>query len=207
MGSIHDVVGGAACIHRASAVGARRCPHRLLRGVVGCDRPGVNRDETGAGPAFFPYAGLVRRARRIADMSQREMAKEVGISQATINRIERNALVPSLRVLFRIFDVAGLSLVVVESTGEVVLPMVDWTDALDGAERRYPSHLDTIIDPQLGEWWGDRYGLVRPPETFYRDRSLRDEQRRRSQWEVRVKKYRHVPPPPLPRDYWKPRVG
>ncbi|GAB3371556.1 hypothetical protein GCM10027452_31140 [Micromonospora halotolerans] len=36
---------------------------------------------------------------------------------------------------------------------------------------------------------------VRPPETFYRDRAYRDALRRRSQWEVRVAKYRGVPPP------------
>jgi hypothetical protein len=33
------------------------------------------------------------------------------------------------------------------------------------AERRYPAHLDTVLDPAPGEWWGDRYGLARPPET------------------------------------------
>lgn len=136
-------------------------------------------------------------------MSQREMARAAGLSQATVNRVERGDLVPSLAVLVEVFAVAGLSLAVVDAKGEVVLPMIDWADAKDGAERRYPSHLDTIIDPQLGEWWGDRYGLVRPPETFYRDRSLRDQQRRRSQWEVRGNKYRNVPPPRMPRGYWK----
>ncbi|WP_431909905.1 hypothetical protein [Micromonospora carbonacea] len=40
------------------------------------------------------------------------------------------------------------------------------------------------------------YGLARPPETFYRNRSYRDAMRRRSRWEVRVAKLRHVPPPP-----------
>jgi transcriptional regulator with XRE-family HTH domain len=160
-------------------------------------------NEAHAEPAPFPCAGLVRRARRIADMSQREMARAAGISQATVNRIERGSLVPSMEVLMRIFDVADLALAVVDAKGEVVLPMVDWADACDGAERRYPSHLDTIIDPQPGEWWGDQYGLVRPPETFYRDRALRDQQRRRSQWEARPAEYRNVPPPPMPRGYWE----
>ena len=44
--------------------------------------------------------------------------------------------------------------------------MRDWEDTRDGAERRYPSHLDTILDPEPGEWWADIYGLARPPETF-----------------------------------------
>jgi hypothetical protein len=79
--------------------------------------------------------------------------------------------------------------------------MQTWDETLDGAERRYPAHLDTILDPKYGEWWGDVYGLVRPPETFHRDRARRDAQRRRSQWEVRVAKHRGEPPPP-PSEEW-----
>jgi transcriptional regulator with XRE-family HTH domain len=150
----------------------------------------------------LPVSGLVRRVRRLADMSQRELAVAAKVAHTTIGRIESGALVPSLVVFDRILAVADLQLVVVGADGRVVLPMVDWDDARDGAERRFPSHLDTIIDPRPGEWWADQYGLVRPPETFQRDRAARDLQRRRSQWEVRVAKYRHVPPPPTPRHYW-----
>jgi len=49
-----------------------------------------------------------------------------------------------------------------------------------------------------GEWWADDYGLARPPETFYRDRRLRDAMRARSQWEVRVAKLRNSPEPRRP---------
>jgi len=66
------------------------------------------------------------------------------------------------------------------------------------AAMRYPSHLDTILDPVAGEWWADDYGLARPPETFYRDRRLRDAMRARSQWEVRVAKLRNSPEPRRP---------
>ena len=149
--------------------------------------------------------GLVRRVRRIADMSQRELAKAAKVSHPTIGRIESGALMPSLTVFYRILAVADLWLVVVAANGRVILPMVDWDEARDGAERRYPSHLDTIIDPKPGEWWGDQYGLVGPPETFARDRARRDAQRRRSQWEVRVAKYRHAPRPPIPPGYWTSR--
>ena len=68
-------------------------------------------------------------------------------------------------------------------------PMKDWRDTRDGAERRYPSHLDIILDPRPGDWWADQYGLTAPPETFRRDRAVRDMQRKRSQWEVRVAKF------------------
>ena len=97
----------------------------------------------------------------------------------------------------RILAAAGLHFVVVDDKGRIVQPMAEWGDTRDGAERLYPAHLDTILDPEAGEWWGDIYGLVRPPETFWRDRAARDAQRRRSQWEVRVAKHRYDPPPPL----------
>jgi transcriptional regulator with XRE-family HTH domain len=145
--------------------------------------------------------GLVRRARRIADLSQREMGKAAATASSTIGKIEAATLTPSVRLLQRIMAVAGLHLVVVDGDGAVVLPMGDWDDTRDGAERRYPSHLDTILDPEPGEWWADQYGLMRPPETFYRDRERRDIQRARSRWEVRVAQLRSVPPPPWPRDY------
>jgi transcriptional regulator with XRE-family HTH domain len=146
----------------------------------------------------YPAGGLVRRARRIADLSQRELARRTGLSPSTVARIETGEIAPSLEVMQRILDAAGLSLVVVDRDGHVVQPMRDVADIHDGADRRYPAHLDTILDPRPGEWWADQYGLARPPETFYRDRRRRDALRALSQWEVRVKLYRGAPPPPDP---------
>jgi transcriptional regulator with XRE-family HTH domain len=144
----------------------------------------------------WPAAGIVRAVRRRADASQRELARRAGVHASTIGRIEAGTLVPSIAMLCRIIAVAGCRLAVVDESGRVLRPMRDWADTRDGAERRYPSHLDTILDPEPGEWWADIYGLARPPETFYRNRAVRDAMRRRSQWEVRVAKYRGVPPPP-----------
>ena len=137
-------------------------------------------------PDDFDVVGLVRTVRRRADLSQRELATRAGLSASTVNRIEAGALVPSIAVLRRLLAVADLDLVPVDRDGHLVRPMLDHRDDLrDGAERRYPSHLDTILDPRYGEWWGDRYGLARPPETFHRSRERRDVQRRRSRWETR----------------------
>ncbi|MEU9507661.1 helix-turn-helix transcriptional regulator [Micromonospora sp. NPDC048170] len=144
----------------------------------------------------WPAAGIVRAVRRHASLSQRELARWAGVNHSTVGRIEAGRLVPSILLLRRILGVAGFRLAVVDEFGRVLKPMRDWQDTRDGAGRRYPSHLDTILDPEPGEWWADVYGLARPPETFYRNRRVRDAMRRRSQWEVRVAKYRSVPPPP-----------
>lgn len=142
-------------------------------------------------------SGLVRRVRRSADLSQRELAERTGLAPSTIARIESRSLAPALDTLAAILSVAGLRLVVVDAENRRVPPMEDPPgDLRDGAGRRFPSHLDVILDPLPGEWWGDRYGCARPPETFHRDRPLRDAMRRRSVWEVRVAQFRTVPPPP-----------
>ncbi|MFE7869699.1 helix-turn-helix domain-containing protein [Micromonospora humida] len=162
-------------------------------------------DEEGEEPPTFlskpyelpwPAAGIVRAVRRRADASQRELARWAGVHHGTVGRIEAGALTPSIALLRRIIAAAGFRLAVVDEFGRVLTPMRDRDDIRDGAGRRYPSHLDTILDPEPGEWWADVYGLARPPETFYRNRAFRDAMRRRSQWEVRVAKYRNVPPPP-----------
>jgi DNA-binding XRE family transcriptional regulator len=146
----------------------------------------------------LPCAGLTRRVRRISDMSQRQLAEAVNVSRSSISKVEAGALAPTIRLMQRILAVAELRLVAVDRDGHLELPMEDWQDIEDGGGRRYPSHLDTIVDPRVGEWWADQYGLARPPETFRRDRAVRDAERRRSQWEVRVAKYRFDPPPPNP---------
>jgi hypothetical protein len=96
--------------------------------------------------------------------------------------------------------VAGYELVVADGDGRRVLPMRVWDDVADLAGRRFPAHLDTILDPVYGQWWADVYGLTAPPETFRRSRAYRDWLRRRSRWEVRVSQLRNVPPPRRPRE-------
>ena len=146
----------------------------------------------------YPASGLIRRARRVADLSQREMAANAGVAPSTVGRVEGGVIAPSLDVMQRLLATAAMYLVVVDRDGRVVRPMLESEDTRDGAERRYPSHLDTILDPRMGEWWADHYGLARPPETFKRDRQRRDEMRARSRWEVRVKLLRGAPEPPIP---------
>jgi transcriptional regulator with XRE-family HTH domain len=146
----------------------------------------------------FPLSGIVRRVRRAADLSQRELATRARLSRTAIAAIETGSRTPSLRALSRILAAAKYRLVVVDGQGRLVLPLEVWQDTADGAGRRYPAHLDTILDPQFGDWWADGFGLARPPETFRRSRERRDYERRLSQWQVRVNKYRAAPPPRPP---------
>ena len=143
----------------------------------------------------YPASGLVRAARRKSDLSQRELARAAKVHPSTVGRIEAGQLQPSLELFRRLMGAMGFYLAVVGDEGQVLHPMHDCEDLLDGAGRRYPAHLDVIPDPTPSEWWGGKYGLSRPPETFLRNRSYRDERRKASQWEVRVSKYRREPPP------------
>jgi transcriptional regulator with XRE-family HTH domain len=151
----------------------------------------------------YPVPGLLRRARRLADLSQRELARAANVSQSTVARVESGIRVPSVDLMQRLIAPAGLHLVVIDGDGRIVVPMRECEETRDGGDRRYPSHLDTILDPRPGEWWGDEFGLARPPETFYRDRARRDYQRALSQWEVRAKQNRGVPPPRDPDFYFR----
>lgn len=134
-------------------------------------------------------------------MSQRQMARFAKVAASTVGKVEAGTMTPSVAVLERLLGAAGLYLAVVDQDGRVILPMADWDDTRDGAGRRYPSHLDTILDPEPGEWWADKYGLARPPETYHRSPVLREVQRRRSVWEVRVAQNRNAPRPPTVESY------
>ena len=140
-------------------------------------------------------SGLLRRARRIAGMSQRELARRSGVTQSTVARAETGGIVPTLPVFERLLATAGLRLVVVDDDGHVIQPMRDIPDTRHLGGWRYPSHLDVILDPRGGEWWGDRYGVARPPETFHRDHARRLAKQKRSRWEVRANRVRGMPPP------------
>jgi transcriptional regulator with XRE-family HTH domain len=147
----------------------------------------------------YPLGGMVRRVRREADLSQRELAKHARVSAAAIARIETGSMTPSLTILQRILNTANYLLVVADATGRLVVPLEVWPDTADLAGRRFPAHLDTILDPDFGEWWADGYGLARPPETYRKSRRRRDYEREMSRWQVRVKQLRNEPPPRQPR--------
>jgi DNA-binding XRE family transcriptional regulator len=169
-------------------------------------RPPAPQEPAGIEPPPLPppfvtaesVPGLVRAVRRGADKSQRELAKAAGVARSTVAKLETGDLTPSLPTLVRMLEVADLALVATDPNGAVVQPMSSWDDTRDGGGKLFPAHLDLIIDPKWGEWWADKYGLARPPETYHRDRAYRDAKRALSQWAVRVQQFRHDPVPENP---------
>jgi transcriptional regulator with XRE-family HTH domain len=92
--------------------------------------------------------GLVRRARRAADLSQRDLAARMGVSQSTVARWETGQSSPTLTQVEQMLALGGLRLEMIDAAGEPVAPMRE--DApRDRAGRRFPAHVD--LDA-LG-WW------------------------------------------------------
>src|SRR6478736_1008416 len=83
---------------------------------------------------------ITARVRRLADLSQRELAAKVMLSPASVARVESGAGLPSLTTLCRIVEVAGLRLAVLDAQGNEALPVSE--DAVrDNQGRRFPAHL------------------------------------------------------------------
>jgi transcriptional regulator with XRE-family HTH domain len=121
----------------------------------------------------FPLAGILRRIRRVADCSQRELAERVGISKTAVAAAEHGTRDVSVSVLVRAAATVGCRLAVLDPSGLELEPMSGDT-VRDGAGRLMPAHLDTRHGDE--DWWGGphRPRLVNPRYTFDRDRALRD---------------------------------
>ena len=122
-------------------------------------------------------SGMLRRIRRSADLSQRELADQLGISKSAVAAAESGSSGLDVRVLLRAVEVAGLRLTVLDTAGREVDGM-DGDAVRDEAGRHYPAHLDTRHGDE--DWWHDehRYSRQRVWYTFDRDRRTRDAVRR-----------------------------
>jgi transcriptional regulator with XRE-family HTH domain len=121
----------------------------------------------------FPLAGLLRRIRRTADCSQRELAERIGASKATVAAVESGTRDLSASLLARAAASVGGRLAVLDASGDELTPMSE--DAVrDGADRRFPAHLDTRHGDE--DWWHGphRYDRRQPTFTFDRNRTQRD---------------------------------
>ena len=128
--------------------------------------------------AAFDLSGLLRRIRRTADLSQRELAERIGVSKSAIGAAEAGRAGLDACALARAAGLAGLRVALLDEWGDEVTGMAEKA-VRDAAHRRYPAHLDVRHGDQ--GWWADfdRYTLQRPWYTFDRVRWSRDWLRRR----------------------------
>ncbi len=61
-------------------------------------------------PARWPAWSIIREARRKAGLTQTELSKRAGTSQAEISRYERALVLPELATLTRIVEACGMHL-------------------------------------------------------------------------------------------------
>ena len=118
----------------------------------------------------------VVRVRRLADLSQRELAARVGTSASTVCRIEAGSAAPSLELFERILALAELRLAVVDRDGNRVAP-VPLDLVRDNQGRRFPAHLDVAPPDEVPRerWAFPRYD--RPEaRAWFRHRPARDQQ-------------------------------
>ena len=124
----------------------------------------------------FDLPAALRRIRRVADASQRELAEWIGISKSTLAGAESGNRGLDARVLAHAAEVAGLQLALLDENGDPVEGMTEG-GVRDRFGRRFPAHLDTRYGDE-GWWHGpERYSRPVPWYTFDRDRGRRDGRR------------------------------
>jgi transcriptional regulator with XRE-family HTH domain len=124
-------------------------------------------------------AGLLRRIRRTADLSQRELAASTGVSKTTIAAVEAGTRDLGVTRLSLMAEVAGFRLVLLDAEGREVSGMHP-DGARDVTRRRLPAHLDTQHTDELADRWGHRPDRRQPWFTFGLDRAARDRERARA---------------------------
>jgi HTH-type transcriptional regulator/antitoxin HipB len=126
----------------------------------------------------FDLPGVLRRIRRRADLSQRELATACGVSHATVAHAETGRRGMPVALLARAATLAGLRLALLDDRG-VEVPGMAAGAVRDGANRLFPAHLDVRYGDE--DWWHgrERYSRVQPWYTFDRVRWTRDHWRDR----------------------------
>ena len=134
------------------------------------NRSQAERDYWFMGPFDGGVPGMVRRVRRILDVSQRGLAEILKVSQSVVARWETGRTSPRTCVVERLLELARLRVTVRDEDGQEVGPM-----RADGARThggsRYPAH----VDLRATGWWVPRsLRAMTSVEAFAcRDRSRR----------------------------------
>jgi len=130
----------------------------------------AERDYWFMGPFDGGIPGMVRRIRRILDVSQRGLALLLEVSQSVVARWETGRTSPRASVVERLLQLARLRVTVRDEDGREVGPM-----RADGARthggNRFPAHVDLRA---TGWWVPRRLRAMTSVEAFaWRDRSRR----------------------------------
>jgi transcriptional regulator with XRE-family HTH domain len=130
----------------------------------------AERDYWFMGPFDGGMPGMVRRIRRILDVSQRGLAALLDVSQSVVARWETGRTSPRVSVVERLLRLARLRVTVHDEDGQEVGPM-----RADGARThggsRYPAHVDLRA---TGWWVPRRLRAMTSVEAYtWRDRSRR----------------------------------
>ena len=126
----------------------------------------------------FDLSGALRRIRRLADLSQRELARACGLAQSVIAQAEsgrRDLTVGTLATAARLAD---LRLALLDRDGAEVHGMGPDTVRNLG-RRRFPAHLDTRRSDDV-PWLYEPRDRPATSFTFDRDRGARDSRRHRA---------------------------
>jgi transcriptional regulator with XRE-family HTH domain len=121
----------------------------------------------------FDIVGALRRIRRRADMSQRELARSCGVAHSVVARAEAGRRDVSVGFLARAADVAGLRVALLDERGCEIPGMTD-AGARDRGYRRLAAHLDTVHSEQRPGRYQHRPSRPQPTYTVDRDRGYRD---------------------------------
>jgi transcriptional regulator with XRE-family HTH domain len=127
--------------------------------------------------SVFDLTGALRRIRRRADMSQRELAAACGVATSVFAQAESRRRGLSVDLLVRAAALAQLRLALLDDQGNEVTGMTD-EGARDRGYRRLPAHLDTFHSDARRSHYEARRTRTQPTYTFYRIRADRDACRR-----------------------------
>ncbi|WP_347059135.1 helix-turn-helix transcriptional regulator [Blastococcus sp. HT6-30] len=128
-------------------------------------------------PELFDLCGALRRIRRLADMSQRELAEAAGLSASAVAHGEAGTRDLPVTALARAAGLAGLRIALLDGNGDEV-PGMDPDAVRDRAGRRFPAHLDTMLSEERASRWEHRPRLQQPTYTFDRRLPWEDAERR-----------------------------